>query len=148
MSDNKDIIIGSISTAVSQLLGASAAALMRTAGASASHRLWPDLPTGRSWQEAGAIMSEGVKQLGGFGEFAITGEEEGVVKIQFQRCFFAGFAGESGKPCGEQAICFFGFGLVEETYKRLTGNQVKVQLTRREDGSQTCFETITLRKGA
>ncbi len=146
MSDNKDIILGSISSAVSSLLGSSAAALMKTAGARASHRLWPELPTGKNWREAGDIMSEGVRQLGGFGDFAITGESDGVVQIEFRRCFFAGFTGESGHPCGEQAICFFGFGLVEETYKRLTGNEVKVELTRRDDATETCHETITLRR--
>jgi predicted hydrocarbon binding protein len=143
--DNKDIIIGEIQNAVSKLLGTGAAALMRQAGISASAKIWPDLPSGKTPEEAGAIMSEGVKGLGGFGEFSIIGVEDGVVKIQFKQCFFAGLSKESGQPVGHQPICHFGFGLVEETFKRLTGIVTKVELAQRDDGCATCFETATPR---
>ena len=148
MGDNKDVIIGEISSAISKLLGTSAAAVMRTAGASASHRIWPELPAGVSVEEAGNIMHQGVEQLGGFGDFRITGQEGEVVTIEFKGCFFATLRSTSGRECGEQSICYFGFGLVEETFKRLTGRIGKVELTRREDSSGTCFEVLRPRAGA
>ena len=143
--DSKDIIIGEIQSAVSKLLGTGAAAVMRQAGVSASTKIWPDLPSGKTPEEAGAIMSEGVKNLGGFGEFSLTGVEDGVAKIRFKQCFFAGLATESGQAVGQQPICHFGFGLVEETFHRLTGIRAKVELVRRDDGTETCFETATPR---
>jgi|GEM_PF-1022156 len=142
MADNKDIILGEISNAVTSLLGTSAAAVMRTAGASASKRLWPALPSGVSVEEAARIMQEGVKQLGGFGDLRITPRGPAEAEIEFKGCFFASMREGSGKQCGEQGICFFGFGLVEETFKRLTGQVVKVELTRRDDETDTCFEAI------
>jgi hypothetical protein len=145
MLDNKDIIIGEISNAVSKLLGTSSMALMRTAGKSASYKIWPELPSGKTPEEAGVIMTAGVKGLGGFGNFSIASIDDGVAKIEFCNCLFAELRKESGKECGEQAICYFGFGLVEETYKRLTGTQVKVELVKRDDGSGICFETATPR---
>lgn len=143
--DSKDIIIGQIQSAVSKLLGTGAAAVMRQAGISASAKIWPDLPSGKTPEEAGAIMTQGVKDLGGWGEFSISGVEDGVAKIQFKQCFFASLSRESGQPVGQQPICHFGFGLVEETFKRLTGIKAKVELVRRDDGSETCFETATPR---
>ncbi len=144
--DNRDIIIGEIQNAVSKLLGSSAAALMRQAGMSASLKIWPDLPTGKTPEEAGAIMADGIRDLGGFGEFCLPGIEDGVAKIQFKECYFARLTEDSGKPCGEQPICHFGFGLVEETYRRLTGVATRVELVRRDDATQTCFETATPRR--
>ncbi len=143
--DSRDIIIGEIQNSISKLLGDSAAALMRQAGISASRKIWPELPSGKTPEEAGAIMAEGVRQLGGFGEFAITAVEDGVAKIEFKGCYFASLTSDSGKPVGEQPICHFGFGLVEETFKRLTGTACKVQLVHRDEGSCTCFESATPR---
>ena len=143
--DSKDIIIGEIQSAVSKLLGTGAAAVMRQAGITASTKIWPDLPSGKTPEEAGAIMAQGVKNLGGWGSFSISGIENGVAKIEFQQCFFASLSKESGQPVGQQPICHFGFGLVEETFRRLTGIRVKVELVRRDDGCETCFETATPR---
>ncbi|MFW5739193.1 MAG: hypothetical protein ACOC1F_02385, partial [Myxococcota bacterium] len=135
MSDPKDIIIGEISNTVSKLVGSSAAAVMRQAGAAASHKLWPDLPQGKSMDEAGAIMREGVGQLGGFGDFQLEGDGNGGAKITFKQCFFAAMAKDSGQACGQQAICHFGFGLVEETLHRLTGTRARVELGLDGDGA-------------
>ena len=55
MAEPKDIIIAEISNTVSKLVGNSAAAVMRQAGASASHRLWPELPGNKDVDEAGEI---------------------------------------------------------------------------------------------
>jgi len=143
--DNKDIIIGEIQSAVSKLLGTGAAAVMRQAGISASTKIWPDLPSGKTPEEAGAIMAQGVKDLGGFGEFSVAGVEDGVAKIEFKQCFFASLSKESGQPVGQQPICHFGFGLVEETFKRLSGITARVELDRRSDGTGSFFETSTFR---
>ncbi len=146
MSGNsKDVIIGEIQNTISKMMGSSSAALMRRAGISASHKIWPELPTGKTIMEAGEIMHEGVKGLGGFGDFSIVADDNGVAKIEFKGCYFASLTESSGKPCGQQPICFFGFGLVEETFKRLTGVQTKVELATRDDGTTTCFETATPR---
>jgi hypothetical protein len=143
--DSKDIILGEIQSAISKLLGTGAAAVMRQAGISASAKIWPDLPSGKTPEEAGIIMSQGVKALGSWGDFSISSIEGGVAKIEFKQCFFASLSKESGQPVGEQPICHFGFGLVEETFRRLTGIRAKVALVRRDDGCQTCFETATPR---
>ncbi|OPX30693.1 MAG: hypothetical protein B1H09_04480 [Gemmatimonadaceae bacterium 4484_173] len=143
--DPKDIIIGQIQNSVSKMMGSSSSALMRRAGIDASHKIWPELPTGKSIMEAGEIMKEGIKGLGGFGDFGIVSDDGGVAKIEFKGCFFASLTEGSGKPCGQQPICFFGFGLIEETFKRITGIQTKVELVKREDTSETCFEKATPR---
>ncbi len=143
--DPRDVVIGEIQTSLSSLLGASAAAVMRRAGMNASRKIWPELPSDKSPEEAGAIMAEGVKKLGAFGEFAVVGMDGDVAKIEFKNCYFASLTSDSGQPCGQQPICYFGFGLVEETYQRLTGVRAKVELTKRDDGTHTCFETATPR---
>lgn len=143
--DSKDLIIGEIQNAVSRLLGDSASAVMRRAGNSASYKLWPELPSGRTPMEAGAIMSQAVKDLEGWGEFSVVEVEGDAIKIQFKNCYFAGLTEESGKPCGSQPICYFGFGLVEETIKRLTGIAVKVEMDRRDDVTGICHEIATAR---
>ena len=145
MTDTKDKILVEIQKAITHILGNSSAALMRKAGTSASCEIWPELPSGKTIKEAGEIMKHGIDSLGDFGEFSIIAENEGVVSIEFKNCYFARFTEKSGKPCGQQPICFFGFGLVEETFKRLTGIQTKVELMNREDGTEVCFETATPR---
>ncbi len=144
-NDAKDVIIGEIQNTVSKMMGSSAAALMRRAGISASYKIWPEFPTGKSIMEAGEIMKEGIQGMGGFGDFSIVSDEGGVAQIEFKGCYFASLTEGSGKPCGQQPICFFGFGLVEETFKRITGIQTKVELVKRDDGAESCFETATPR---
>ena len=59
-SSPKDIIIGEIQNTVSKMMGSSSAALMRMAGKSASYKIWPELPTGKTIMEAGSIMKDGI----------------------------------------------------------------------------------------
>ena len=144
--DNKDLIIAEISSAITSVLGTSAAAVMRMAGRQASVRIWPELPSGKSVTEAGEIMAGGVSALGGFGEFKmIPGDSDNSGVIEFKDCAFSAFTDASGQPCGKQAICYFGFGLVEETFFRLTGIRAKIELVNRDDGAKICFETATPR---
>ncbi len=144
--DNKDLIIAEISSAITSVLGTSAAAVMRKAGRQASLHIWPELPSGKSVAEAGEIMSQGVSALGGFGDFKmIPGDDPSSGVIEFKDCAFSAFVEASGQPCGQQAICYFGFGLVEETFFRLTGTRSKIELVSRDDGTKICFETATPR---
>jgi hypothetical protein len=144
--DNKDLIIAEISTAMTSLLGSSAAAVMRKAGRHASFSIWPELPSGISVQDAGEIMAKGISDLGGFGSFhLVPGDGPGSGVIEFRNCAFSGYTESSGQPCGKQAICYFGFGLVEETYFRLTGIRPKVELVSRDDSDRICHETATPR---
>ena len=144
--ENKDLIIAEISSAISSVLGASAAAVMRKAGRQASLHIWPDLPSGKTVNEAAEIMAKGVADLGGFGDFKMKqGDDPNSGVIEFKDCAFSSFTEASGQPCGQQAICYFGFGLVEETFFRLTGTRAKIELVSRDDGSKICFETATPR---
>ncbi|MEN8208910.1 MAG: hypothetical protein ABFR50_06640 [Candidatus Fermentibacteria bacterium] len=144
--DNKDLIIAEISSTITSVLGSSASAVMRKAGLQASRRIWPDLPSGKSVKEAGEIMAKGISDLGGFGDFnLVPGDDPNSGVIEFKKCAFSAFVESSGQPCGKQAICYFGFGLVEETFFRLTGIRAKVELVNRDDGTEICFETATPR---
>jgi len=146
--DNRDIILGEIQSAMSRLLGDSAAAVMRQAGRSCSLRLWPELPGNKSPEEALTIMAESLKGLEGWGEFSVIGIEGDTAKIQFKNCYFPTLTEASGKPCGQQPICFFGYGLLEETFRRLTGITVKVELELRNDETCTCNEILTMKRVA
>ena len=90
---------------------------------------------------ARAAMREGVASLKGFGDFSLIQEcEDGSYDIEFTNCGFAQYVTQSGQPCGEQAICFFGFGLVEETMRRLIAQKVEVKLITRDDACGVCRE--------
>lgn len=136
-----ETVVASISSAVTFMMGAGAQIAMREAGKQASTSVWPDLPENVSFEEAARIMHDGIASLNGFGDFQLTRQEEdGTCAIEFTNCGFAQFTTQSGKPCGEQAICYFGFGLVEETLRRLMGKKVRVVLIERDDACGVCHE--------
>lgn len=144
--DNKDMIIAEISSAITSVLGTSAAAVMRKAGRQASLHIWPELPCGKTVKEAGEIMADGISALGGFGDFKmVPGDDPSSGVIEFKDCAFSAFVEAGGQPCGKQAICYFGFGLVEETFFRLTGIRAKIELMSRDEETKICFETATPR---
>jgi predicted hydrocarbon binding protein len=137
-----ETVIACISNSVSFMLGRGARAAMREAGKKASWEIWPDLPENTSFEEAAELMRNGVASLQGFGEFTLKQKcEDGSFEIEFKNCNFAQYVPESGQPCGEQAICFLGFGLVEETLRRLTGQKMEVKLIRRDETCGICHET-------
>ena len=138
-------VIAAISNSISSMLGRGSRAAMREAGKAASHDLWPALPENVSRDEIPKIMHEGVRSLNGFGEFHISPNSDDTYTIAFQKCGFSAFTEASGEPCGQQPICFFGFGLVEETLRRLTGKKFQVALTERDDQTETCHEIATPR---
>jgi len=137
----QETVIASISNAVTFMMGVGSKVAMREAGKQASNAVWPDLPENASFEEAARIMHDGIASLEGFGEFKLTQQnEDGSYNIEFQNCGFAQFTAQSGQPCGEQAICYFGFGLVEETLRRMTGKKVQVKLIERDDACGVCHE--------
>ena len=139
MSDNSPhkTIIACISNSVSSMLGKGSRAAMREAG----KQIWPELPANVGFDEAARIMHDGISQLEGFGEFMLKSRtEDGGFEIEFKNCGFSKYTAKSGEPCGEQAICFFGFGLVEETLFRLTGTKYQVKLAQRDEGCNMCHE--------
>jgi len=137
----QEIVIASISNAVTFLMGAGSKVTMREAGKQASTSVWPNLPENASFEEAARVMHEGIASLEGFGDFKLTQEnDDGSYNIEFRDCGFAQFTAQSGQPCGQQAICYFGFGLVEETLRRMTGKKVQVTLSDRDDAGGICHE--------
>jgi predicted hydrocarbon binding protein len=137
----QETVIASISNAVTFMMGAGSKIAMREAGKQASRAVWSSLPEKVSFEEAARIMYEGIASLEGFGEFQLTQEnDDGSYEITFKDCGFAQFTTQSGQPCGEQAICYFGFGLVEETLFRMTGKKVQVKLIERDDACGVCHE--------
>ncbi|MBK1718190.1 hypothetical protein [Thiocystis violacea] len=134
-------VIASISNAVTFMMGTGARITMREAGKQASQAAWPNLPENVSFEETARLMQEGIASLEGFGSFTLTRRnDDGSYDIAFENCAFARYTESSGQPCGQQAICYFGFGLVEETLYRLTGQKVQVQLLAREDARGICHE--------
>ena len=133
-------VIAAISNSISFMLGRGSRAAMREAGKAASHDLWEDLPENASKEQVSQVMHEGVQALKGFGEFNIVGNDDDSYTIAFKNCGFSAFTETSGEPCGQQPICYFGFGLVEETLRRMTGQKFQVTLTKRDDSTGTCHE--------
>jgi predicted hydrocarbon binding protein len=138
-------VIACISNSVSSMLGRGSRAAMREAGKAASYELWPELPENASPEEIAKLMHEGVAQLEGFGDFELTPQDDGTFKIAFNQCGFAQFTEQSGEPCGSQPICFMGFGLVEETLRRMTGRKMLVTLEERDEAAGTCHEVAAPR---
>ncbi|WP_207168635.1 hypothetical protein [Thiocystis violacea] len=137
----QETVIASISNAITFMMGAGSKIAMREAGKQASTSVWPELPSNASFEDAGRIMHDGIAALEGFGDFRLTSQnEDGSYSIEFRDCAFAQFTPHSGQPCGQQAICYFGFGLVEETLYRLTGKKVQVKLIERDEACGVCHE--------
>ena len=136
-------IISSTNQSLSKLLGTSAGAVMRQAGIIASRELFPDLPSGLSMEEAMKVVIEGVESMKDFGDIKVSEAADDSVNINFHNCFFSTIIGESGLECGKQAFCFFGFGLVEETMRRITGRKIRVIFNSRDDENSKCNETIS-----
>lgn len=116
---------------------------MRTTSFSSTEALENEAHRGmpHGHEEAAKIMHDGVASLQGFGDLQLsTQNPDGSIDIVFTDCAFAEFVHESGQPCGSQAICYFGFGMVEETLRRLMGQRVMVKLLERDDGCGVCRE--------
>jgi hypothetical protein len=137
--EGRDLISGEIQSAVSKVLGDSAAAGMRQAAIFASRRLWPDLLSVKSPDEAGETMSSAIAALGSWISFSLEAGSDGVMKITFKDRHFVPLTADSEKGCGERPICHFGFGFVEETLGRLTGIHAKAELLGTGRGNRRPF---------
>ncbi len=111
-----ETVIASISNATTFLMGAGYKIARREAGKQASKAVWPELPGNVSFENAAHIMDQGIASLHGFGDFKLTKRnDDGLYDIELRNYAFAQLSASRGQPCGEQAICNRGFGLVEET---------------------------------
>jgi hypothetical protein len=135
-----EYVITDISNSITSMLGKAANATMREAGKSASTDLWPGVAPASSEKEACATLKGLISQLGGFGSIDIAPNADGTFSIVFTDCAFSRFTEQSGAACGEQAICHFGFGLIAETLRRLTGTRVLVNLVSRDEENGMCHE--------
>lgn len=143
--DPRNIIIAKISGGLSDMLGAVGAhAAMRSSGASTSEFLWPDWPDALAPEEACDLLSESLKNVGIFDNVRMRVDGE-LIRIEVKGCEFSHLGNFESSPIGERSVCFFGFGLIEKSLKRLTGKAYRIALERRDDVQDVCFETATPR---
>jgi predicted hydrocarbon binding protein len=144
----EELVIADISSSVTRMMGMAARAAMRDAGRQASHDIWRTVPEGLGRAEAAAWISARVSDIKGFGRLEVTPDDAEGFSIRFTSCAFARFTETSGAPCGEQSICYFGFGLLEETLYRLAGRRYLVTLKERDDALELCKEIAQPREQA
>ncbi|HER20209.1 MAG TPA: hypothetical protein ENO14_04085 [Chromatiales bacterium] len=144
-TDPRNIIIAKISTGLTDMLGAVGAhATMRNTGHSSSGQLWPDWPSGLTAGEACPLLADSLKRIGMFQDVRLQPEGD-VIRIEVRGCEFAHLGDFEATPIGERSVCFFGFGLIEKSLARLTGNAYRVSLERRDEASDSCVEVAVRR---
>lgn len=143
--DPRNVILARISTGLSEMLGSMGAhATMRDMGNHSSAELWPDWPTGLSVDEACSLLQDALSNIGTFKKVEMSPEGD-KVNILIHGCEFNQLGQIESNPVGERAICFFGFGLIEKSLERLTGEQYRVELKHHDEASDTCHEIATFR---
>ncbi len=144
-TDPRNIIIAKISGGMSDMLGAVGAhAAMRSSGAASSADLWPDWPSGLAVEEACSLLSASLKQVGIFEDVHMYADGE-LVRIEVRGCEFSRLGDYEASTVGERSVCFFGFGLIEKSLKRLTGKAYRITLDHRDDAQDVCFEIASPR---
>jgi len=138
----KNLIIAEMANALNATVGKNAHAILRRTGISISQILWPELPSGLKAEDAGKILVEKLNENAYFGECRMGGIENGEIKVEFKNCFLSDITDLTGSPCGEQLICQLSFGIIEETFHRLSGEKVRVKFERFDQGKNTCYKTI------
>jgi len=139
-SDPRNIIIARISSGLTDMLGAVGAhATMRDSGRSSSDFLWTDWPSNLSPDEACSLLSEALSHVGIFTSVELKPDGENIA-IQVKGCEFAHLGNFEDAAIGSRSVCFFGFGLIERSLERLTGQRFRVSLERRDEAADTCFE--------
>ncbi|MFH0926780.1 MAG: hypothetical protein V1872_14300 [bacterium] len=128
--------------ALIQTVGKSDLAVMRKAGNNGSGIFFPNLPSNLSLVEASKKLEEGVSSLEVFGELKVAKVEGLTVKVEFCDCLISRILKDAGFECGTQAPCYFGFGLVDETLKRLTGKKCTMSFDSHDTGKKLCFESV------
>lgn len=144
-TDPRNIIIAKISGGMSDMLGAVGAhAAMRSSGAASSGDLWPDWPSGLAAEEACSLLSESLRHVGIFEDISMRTDGD-VIHIEVKGCEFSRLGDYESAPIGDRSVCFFGFGLIEKSLKRLTGKAYRIALDHRDDVQDVCFEIATPR---
>lgn len=143
--DPRNIIIAKISGGLSDMLGpVGAHAAMRSSGAATSEFLWPDWPSSLAPEEACDLLSESLKKIGVFDDVRMRVDGD-LIYIEVKGCEFSRLGNFEASPVGERSVCFFGFGLIEKSLKRLTGKAYRIALEHRDEAQDVCFEIATPR---
>lgn len=135
-------VFQSIQKALYQTVGKSDLAVMRRAGNVGSYVFFPELPTNLSLSEAAKALEKGVVSLEVFGSLKCVSVSQDKIEVEFNDCLISRIMKDAGLECGTQAPCYFGFGLVDETIKRLTGRKATMSFNKHDGDKKICFETI------
>jgi len=143
--DPRNVILARISTGLTEMLGRLGAhATMRDMGTHSSKELWPDWPENLPPADACNLLSDALSNIGTFEKVEMAPEGESV-KITIKGCEFNHLGQVEASPVGQRSICFFGFGLIEKSLERLTGNQYRVELIHHDAEQDTCHEIARFR---
>lgn len=143
--DPRNIILARISTGLSEMLGQMGAhATMRDMGTHSSAELWPDWPANLNITEACTLLSDALSHIGTFDSVNLAPAGDNI-RINIKGCEFNRLGKIEANPVGERSICFFGFGLIEKSLGRLTGNQYRVELVHHNTEQDTCEEIARFR---
>lgn len=143
--DPRNVILARISTGLSDMLGRMGAhATMRDMGTHSSLELWPEWPQNLPTEEACTLLSEALSNIGTFEQVQLEPEGESV-RIHIKGCEFNHLGKVESSPVGQRSICFFGFGLIEKSLERLTGNLYRVELLHHNPDEDTCHEIARFR---
>lgn len=144
-TDPRNVIIAKISGGLSDMLGAVGAhAAMRSSGAATSSDLWPDWPNELDEVEACELLSASLKKVGIFEDVGMQVDGD-LIRLEVRGCEFAHLGNFEASAPGERAVCFFGYGLIEKSLKRLTGKAYRIALEHRDEAQDICFEVATPR---
>lgn len=144
-TDPRNVIIARISSGLTDMLGAVGAhAAMRDSGRTTSDFLWAEWPSNLSPDEACSLLSAALAHIGIFNAVELKPDGENI-SIQVSGCEFSRLGDFENAAIGDRSVCFFGFGLIERSLERLTGQRFRVSLERRDEATDTCFEVAKLR---
>ena len=145
--DPRNVVIARISAGLSDMLGdVGARSSMRASGRASSDYLWEAWPEHLAPEEACDLLSEALGKIGMFQTVRLKPANDGNVAIEIQGCEFSRMGTIEAAPVGERSICFFGFGLIERSLERLTGQKFRITLDHHDASSGTCFEIAQLRR--
>ena len=145
-TDPRNIIIAKISGGMSDMLGAVGAhAAMRSSGANSSEDLWPDWPSNLALDEALSLLKDSLEHVGIFQQVDLSAHDNNTIRLEVKGCEFSRLGNYEASPVGDRSVCFFGFGLIEKSLKRLTGKAYRVALDHRDEALDVCFEIASPR---
>lgn len=143
--DPRNVILARISTGLTEMLGRMGAhATMRDMGTHSSEELWPQWPDNLTAEDACDLLGDALSNIGTFDQVDMKPEGDAVA-IRIKGCEFNHLGQVEASPVGQRSICFFGFGLIEKSLERLTGNQYRVELIHHDAETDTCKEIARFR---